>query len=277
MSARGGSARGGRAVGQSAVGQSAAEEHFRRKAGAPPRILGHRGVRALEPENTLPAFEEAARQGADGIELDVRLCGSGEVVVLHDPDLSRVTHGGDRRAAAALSYRELCRVDLGGGARAPLLSEVLAFARGRGLAVNVEVKRDVPDRLALVRAMARLLRTWDPRHALLISSFDPAMLAALGALLPATPRALLVARGHHHEGVLRLAGALGVLAVHLDRTLTTSARVSVLQRRGVMVNVWTVNDMAEACSLAALGVDGLITDAPRQIREAVEASPRGGA
>ncbi|AKT38952.1 glycerophosphodiester phosphodiesterase [Chondromyces crocatus] len=255
-----------------------AEIRLRRPAGGPPRLLGHRGVRSVDgseapPENTLPAFEEAARQGADGIELDVRLCRSGEIVVLHDPDLGRSTRGEDPRHASDLPWAELRQVDLGGGARVPLLSEVLSFARSRSLPVNVEVKRDVPDRMALVRATARLLRSWDPRHALLLSSFDPPMLAALGLLLPYIPRALLVARDHHHEGVLRVAPVLGVMAVHLERTLSTPDRLRALQRRGFLVNIWTVNHVDEARDLASLGVDGLITDRPGCLRAAITHPP----
>ncbi|RYE94070.1 MAG: glycerophosphodiester phosphodiesterase, partial [Myxococcales bacterium] len=56
---------------------------WRRRPGQPPRIYGHRGVRGARPENTLAAFEHAAAEGADGVELDVRVCGSGELVVFH--------------------------------------------------------------------------------------------------------------------------------------------------------------------------------------------------
>lgn len=258
-----------------------AEQRFRRSArdpwaasaagaGRAPLVLGHRGVRGegAPPENTLSAFEEAAAQGADGLELDVRVCGSGEVVALHDPDLDRVTRGADARHAAALRWDELRQVDLGGD-RVPLLSEVLAFARGRRLAVNIEMKRDVPDRVAVVRATARLLRAWDPRHAVLVSSFDPFMLASFAVMAPAVPRALLVHRSRYHDAAVRLAPALGALAAHIERTIASPERIALLKRQGRVVNVWTVNDPREARDLAALGVDGLITDAPRRIRDAL--------
>ncbi|WP_438031721.1 glycerophosphodiester phosphodiesterase [Sorangium sp. So ce204] len=242
----------------------------RARATRAPLLFGHRGVRGegAPAENTLAAFEQAAAQGADGIELDVRVCGSGELVALHDPDLARVTGGADPRAAAALPWEELRRVDLRGD-RVPLLSEVLAFARGLRLAVNIEMKRDVPDRTAVVLATARLVRAWDPRHALLVSSFDPVMIASLGALVPAVPRALLVHRSRYHDTAVRLAPALGALAAHIERTIASPERIALLKRQGRVINVWTVNDPREAQDLAALGVDGLITDAPRRIRDAL--------
>jgi glycerophosphoryl diester phosphodiesterase len=224
--------------------------------------------RSSSATGALAAFEEAAAQGADAVELDVRVCGSGEVVVVHDPDLTRATGGADPRAVAALRWDELRRVDLG-GERVPLLAEVLALARARRLAVNIEMKRDVPDRPAVVLATARLLRAWDPRHAVLVSSFDPVMLTSLAVMAPHVARALLVHRSRYHDAALRLAPAVGSLAAHIERTIASPERIALLKRHARVVNVWTVNDPTEARDLAALGVDGLITDAPRRIRDAL--------
>ena len=76
---------------------------LRRPKGKRPWVLGHRGARHAAPENTLRAFDLALREGAEGVELDVRLDGSGRVVVLHDPDLSRVSSGSDQRLTHELS------------------------------------------------------------------------------------------------------------------------------------------------------------------------------
>lgn len=244
---------------------------FARAEGGRPRIIGHRGVRREGVvENTLAAFQIAADEGAEALELDVRVCASGEVVVLHDPTLERVSGGADGRAAAELSLRELARVDLPGGARVPTLAEVLAFARERRLPLNVEMKRDVPSRTAVVRAVARLLGRWDPAHPVLVSSFDPAMLSGLALLAPQVPRAVLVHRTPWHGVHAATSIPVGAAAVHIERTLTRPEMVRRLLGRGQIVNVWTVNDPREARDLAALGVDGIITDAPGETREALE-------
>jgi glycerophosphoryl diester phosphodiesterase len=88
---------------------------WRRGQRARPFIYGHRGTRRGAPENTLRAMELALSQGADGIELDVRLCGSGEVIVLHDADLERVS--GVPVAASAATLSELRVLDVGEGER----------------------------------------------------------------------------------------------------------------------------------------------------------------
>lgn len=250
-----------------------------------PLVIGHRGVRTAAataswdgwetggstepPENTLAAFEAAADRGADGVELDVRVCGSGELVVAHDPTLERVTGGADHRPIAWVPYSELRRLDLGGGAQMPLLAEVLALVRARRLYLNVEMKRDVPSRGAVVAATARLLSAVDPRQPLLVSSFDPLMLVGLGAALAGVPRALLISPDGWYPKVARLARPLAFSAIHPNRTLTRVADVAAWRRGGLLVNVWTVNSPAEARDLAAIGVDGIITDDPRPIRDAL--------
>jgi glycerophosphoryl diester phosphodiesterase len=244
---------------------------FGAEAASRPAVVGHRGVRGAAPENTMAAFEMAARAGVDAIELDVRLCRSGEVVVAHDPALDRVTSGADARLIADLSYGELRRVDVGGGERAPLLAEVLAFARARRLPVNVEIKYDVPDRPALVAAAARLLRTWDPAHPVLVSSFNPAMVAAFAPLAKGVPRALIVHRSRWTEVAFTLPRRLGMIAVHIERVLASPERVRALRAQGLLVSVWTVNDPREARDLAAIGATGIITDVPETILPALRA------
>lgn len=217
----------------------------------------------------MAAFEAAALAGADGVELDVRTCQTGELVVCHDPDLTRVTAGRDRRRIAELPYTELRRVDVGAGERVPLLSEVLGFARSRRIVVNVEMKRDVPSRTEVVRKAASLLRAWDPIHPTLVSSFDPWMLSALGILAPSVPRALLVNESWYDAISTRAAPPFRAHAIHVERTLTRPERVAHWKTR-LVVNVWTVNHPDEATDLAHLGVDGIITDFPGEIREALE-------
>jgi glycerophosphoryl diester phosphodiesterase len=233
-------------------------------------VIGHRGVRGAAPENTIAAFETALREGAQAIELDVRLCACGAIVVFHDPTLARVTHDADRRAIADLCYAELRRVDTGESGPVPLLGDALAFARTHGLWVNIEIKHDCPDRRALALSTARLLRAWDPSHPLLVSSFDPAIVLWMRALVPSIPRALLVHRDRYHPYGPWIAARLGTQAVHIERTIASPEYVRRLQAKGLIINVWTVNDAREARDLAAIGVDGLITDVPGEIRAALQ-------
>jgi glycerophosphoryl diester phosphodiesterase len=242
---------------------------FRRRSGEPPVLHGHRGVRGRCPENTMAAFERAVAEGADALELDVRPCRSGEIVVCHDPTLERVTEGRDTRAVADLDARALRGVDVGSGERVPLLADVLALARERGIALNIEMKRDVPSRTRAALGLGTMLRRAGRDHALVVSSFDPPMLALLRIYAPLVPLALLVHRGGRDEHVVHLARRPFIHAVHLESVLASREQVASLKRRGLVVAVWTVNDANEARKLSALGVDALITDEPARIRAAL--------
>src|SRR6266704_6290544 len=109
-----------------------------------PLRIAHRGASARAPENTLAAFAEAVRLGANAIELDVHLTADGVPVVIHDGTVDRTTNG--RGEVAAMTLKDLRRLDAGAwfssrfrGERIPTLEESLEFARGR-CAMNVEIK-----------------------------------------------------------------------------------------------------------------------------------------
>src|SRR5690349_22669010 len=95
-------------------------ERLARKPGAAPLVLGHRGARHASPENTHAAFELSRQEGAAGVELDVRLVKTGEIVVLHDVTFERVSRGIEKRAAEQLAWSDARSVDVGGGERLPL-------------------------------------------------------------------------------------------------------------------------------------------------------------
>jgi len=245
---------------------------FRRALGAPAHLVAHRGhsegptspdrtPHADAPlENTLDAFALAIDRGAEAVELDARVLADGTPVVFHDRDLARLTGGADDRAIASLGRDECARIELIGGARVPLLAEVLGHCRARGVAVNLELKHDSPSRTRLVRAVAGLLRAWDPSHEILLSSFDPRTLALASVACPGFPRALVVHRSSYSTGELVAAPFLGLAAVHLERTIAAPETVRSLRKRGLLVSVWTVDDPREAADLDAIGVDSLITD-----------------
>jgi glycerophosphoryl diester phosphodiesterase len=256
-------------------------------------VVGHRGGRATAPigeratppidgqdgrtwaaENTMAAFEQARREGARAIELDVRTCGSGEVVVFHDETLSRMTGLRDERRVDVVDWASLARVDLGGGARVPRLREVLGWARGAGVAVNVELKHDVPSRIALAHAAAREVA--DAQADVLLSSFDPLLLAMASARASRVPRALLTYANQPRwaDAVFRASRPPFIQAVHLERAQATAPVVGACARRGLRVGVWTVNDASEAREFVRGGVATVITDAPGRLLAAGVESAR---
>ena len=234
-----------------------------------PIVLGHRGARQRAPENTLAAFDLAAREGADGVELDVRLNGSREVIVLHDRTLARVT-AGDDRDVETVTTRELATIALMGGERIPLLRDVLHWAGQREVRVNIELKPDVSRRDWLVRRVAALAsRVPEAPARVILSSLDPSILARLHRFAPELPRAWVIAPSLDKYWREPLWPGLGTVGAHPHFSLIDQAQVAAVHRRGAVCNVWTVNETTQARQLAAWGVDGLITDDPEAIVDAV--------
>ncbi|MGO9066959.1 MAG: glycerophosphodiester phosphodiesterase [Myxococcaceae bacterium] len=233
------------------------------------RILGHRGASADAPENTLPAFELALAEGADGVELDARLCASGEVVVFHDEALDRLTGRPGRVVQTPWSTLRTLEVRTAGGrARIPLLGEVLE-ALPRTAWVNVELKAD-SGWLRLAARVARLLVEGQHQPHVVVSSFQPLCLLALGAVAPSLRRGFLIEPGHPawvESGPLALWA--GRDAVHPSERELTEERVRLWHARGREVSVWTVDEPARAKTLASWGVDSVITNRPGALRAAL--------
>jgi glycerophosphoryl diester phosphodiesterase len=238
-----------------------------------PLVLGHRGASADAPENTLAAFRAALEQGADGFELDVWRCGSGEAVVIHDADAMRT--GQSPRAVAGSTLRRLRELDVGrwrgdafAGERIPTLDEVLkAFPAA---IVNVELKSArVPD-LGLPVEVVRTLRQHGAEPRVVVSSFSATLLAAFRALAPDVATGFLVAPGAiawaRAEAAVR---AIRPTAIHLSRELATGQRLAAWAAGGVRVLVWTVDDPVEVERLARFGVAAVVSNRPGVAREAV--------
>ena len=237
-----------------------------RAAGARPLLYGHRGASTLVLENTLGAFARARADGADGIELDVRLTADGELAVFHDEDLARIA--GRPGRVADMPWRELAAVPLPGGERIPCLDQVLAETEP--LRVNVEIKQPGWRRLRdVVNRVAASVERAGARDRVILSSFDPAAVALARRATAIECGLLFHARQRRPLRRAWLAPLIRPHALHPDRVLVDAAAVARWRSRGYAINVWTVDDPAELRRLAALGVDGIITNDPAAARAAL--------
>ncbi len=224
--------------------------------------IAHRGFAETHPENTLAAVRAAGGDGpagdthtrtdagptADAVEVDIRRCGSGELVVIHDETVDRVTDGTGRVADHTLAQLRDLAV-LGTGAGVPTLAEVFGAAT---VPLNVELKERGLAGDALERAAETGVDAW-------YSAFDP--VAAEELREHGGEAALLVAEDPRES--LDRARRLDCAAVHPHHSLCDAGFVERAQAAGLAVNAWTVRSRETAAGLAAAGVDGLIADAAR--------------
>ncbi len=239
-----------------------------------PLIFAHRGARDVAPENTLAAFQAALEADADGVELDVTCCATGEIVIMHDDTVDRTTDGASR--VADLSFSALRALDAGAwfgpafaGQRVPTLEEALTLCAGR-LRVNIEIKRHArraPGGEGIEARIAEMVRARGLQEQVIISSFDPLILARMRRAAPELPLGLLYDDKSPPPVVRHASLALLKLdALHPRYNIVDEAFMRRARRRGWRVNVWTVNEPDAMRAMIALGVDAIITDHPARLR-----------
>lgn len=223
--------------------------------------FAHRGVMALQPENTMSAFRLALDTGADGIETDVHLTKDGELVLIHDETLERTTDGSGLVSSYTLD--ELRRFNAGVRSSQqeviPTLQELLELVRGESIRLNLEVKTDV---LRYVGIESRLLDTIessgiDPSR-VLFSSFNHETIHRLKKMRPDIEAAILLAQPLYD--IVGYLESVGADSVHPHINRITDEEIRWLQRHGVPVRPYTIKTDAQLERCQALGVDAIFVN-----------------
>jgi glycerophosphoryl diester phosphodiesterase len=253
------------------------------ESAAAPRILvhGHRGARALRPENTLAAFEYAIQAGVDVLELDLAVTKDNVLVASHDPVLPEAicTGGSGTRVIREMTLEQLRRWDCGAtrnpqypkqqavpGTRVPSLDEVFALAPRGSFHFNIETKIDPkqPQYTPPPEEFARLLVDVIRRHKLekraIIQSFDFRTLRAARKLAAEIPRAALYMGLPRDLVAMTREAEATMLSPHF--LLVTKAVVDQAHAAGFPVVPWTANEPAQWDKLIGAGVDAIISDDP---------------
>jgi glycerophosphoryl diester phosphodiesterase len=261
-------------------------------------LQGHRGARGYAPENSLPGFEHALTLGVTTFELDVGITGDGVVVIHHDrrlnPDVARGTDGRWIAAPAPLikdlSFDELRRYDVGrirpgseyaqrfphqkpiDGTRVPALSELLERYRTGSVRFNIELKLlpEAPDETlppdAFVRAVVHVVRKAGVEKRCTLQSFDWRAVKAVEREAPEVATAYLTEREASDPGKV---GAAGGRTWSPDFRALDAASAAAARRLGLRLIPWTVNEPDDIARMLRLGVDGLISDYPDRVRDAL--------
>jgi glycerophosphoryl diester phosphodiesterase len=231
-----------------------------------PIIFAHRGASAHAPENTLAAFELAAKQGAPAIEFDVKLTSDHQVIIIHDQTLNRTTNGSG--AVTKQTLAALRDLDAGSwksaefrGEKIPLLDEVLETV-GKKVLMNIELTNYATPFDGLVTEVVALVKKHGLQERIIFSSFYFTNLLTAHRLLPTVPCGQLILEGNQGWMQRTTARFMNLEAEHPYITDVTTELVQRLHAGGRRVHVWTVNEPADMRRLCACGVDGIFTDDP---------------
>jgi glycerophosphoryl diester phosphodiesterase len=219
-------------------------------------VIGHRGAKGYEPENTLKSFRRAIALGVDWVELDVWTL-EGDSLVFHDHSLSRTTNGHGFIDESSLEY--VRSLDAGGGEQVPLLQEVLDCCAGH-VRVNIELKGPSSHNPAVAIAQSYIQSGKFTYEDFLFSSFDHSELEACKCL-DSTLRIAALLYGRPYR-VLQALTELEVYSVHQALEFTSKEFAEEVRRAGFPLYVYTANEEADILRMRDLGIDGVFCDFP---------------
>ncbi len=216
------------------------------------KIMGHRGAKAYEPENTLRSIRRALKLGVQAVEIDVHVSRDGHLVVIHDATVDRTTNGTGR--VADLTWEALRRLDAGLGERLPSLEEVVALVRGRA---HLFVEMKDPGAVGLLADFFAARHLFAEAH--VISFWHPAV-KALRRQEPRCRTGVLFV-GCPVEPVA-LALAADAEALVLNYQYVTAELIEAARQANLMVAVWNIDTVAELRPILPLQPDYIGSNAP---------------
>jgi len=232
-------------------------------------IVAHRGVPTQAPENTVASFQRALDLGADAIELDVRLTADRVPVVYHYFQLEENTSA--RGAIFDFSFEQLQQVrvfpkhNLGGtDSRISSLIEILEIFAGK-IGLEIEIKGPEAEAPEIIGEILLSYQSgWDRME---ITSYEPALLLAIQRICPGIPADLLFPRSQNWMTpevvqylALHTARLAGARAVHLHPSQLSADTVASIQRQGIDIHAWDVNDEQSLELIASLEIPRICTD-----------------
>ena len=235
-------------------------------------VLAHRGASGYAPENTMIAFQKAIDLKADGFELDVQMTKDGEIVVIHDETIDRTSDG--KGWVKDFTFEELRKYNYNkthpefDHADIPTMREVFELVKPTNLVINIEIKTGIifypieEKLLALTKEMGMEDRVF-------YSSFNHYTVKKIHQLDPATTVGFLYADGP--IDMPEYGTKHGVNALHPALyNLQYPGFVEECKKRGLALNVWTVNEEQYVKMCMEVQVDSVITNYPDMARRVLE-------
>jgi glycerophosphoryl diester phosphodiesterase len=222
--------------------------------------IGHRGAKGYVAENTLESIQKAIDFGVDGIEIDVHLCASGELVVFHDFTLDRMTNGTGE--VSKKSLQELKQLKVNGQYAIPTLDEVLDLIDKKCL-LNVELKgMHTASKTCEILQKYIKEKSWKYSD-FIVSSFQHHELEDVFKLDKNIQLGVLT-KASITEAI-EFAETIKAYAIHPNFALLTSENVKLAQDLGYKMFTWTVNDVQTIKRMKSYKVDGIISDVPDRL------------
>ncbi|MGL6226922.1 MAG: glycerophosphodiester phosphodiesterase [Thermoguttaceae bacterium] len=235
--------------------------------------VAHRGASFLQPENTIPAYQRAIADQANGAECDVYMTQNGVVVLSHDQSTKR-TLGGQERDITKMNFEEFSQLDAGSwkgpefcGIRPPSLDEYLKILKGTTCYPVVEIKME-----GIEQQVLDVIRDNEMLHETTIISFSPHVVRKIRQLEPPISVAFLYSESlkvpaqqeseRLTQQLIALANELDTNILDLNHHLLSETLIKNLQSAGLHIWCWTVDDPTRMKTLLDWGVESVTTNRP---------------
>ncbi|USK69108.1 glycerophosphodiester phosphodiesterase [Peribacillus asahii] len=233
-------------------------------------IIAHRGAASTHPENTMGAFIEAQRVGADGIEVDVQLSADGEVVIIHDEKLNRTTGAKGYVKDWKLSDLKKLNASFGHKAKSvfekiPTLVELFDWLQTNQLSCIIELKNTVFEYPGLEEKVIQLIRMYGFENRVILASFNHYSLVYCYRLAPDIETA-----PNYREGIFMpwiYAKSIAAKGIHPQFRAAHDVIIKESLDAGMAIRPYTINTEEQMKHFFEKGCSGIITDDPKLAKQ----------
>ena len=214
-------------------------------------------------ENTIESVKKAIELNVDGIEIDVFKSKTGELVVYHDPFLSRLSNS--NAFIEQISLDSIKKVELIGGFSIPSLEEIVDIIPEK-IFLNIELKgKDTANETNKI--IINYLNKYNlPTSKFIISSFIWDELKKIRSINKDVPIAILVDSLYKIDDAIKLAKQINAVALNPNNKFITRGIVNKIQSNNIKVYPYTINTPKNIRRIRSMGVDAIITDYPERIK-----------
>lgn len=241
----------------------------------PPKLIGHRGVKNLSPENTLDSIILANSLGLKWIEVDVKISKDLKPILLHDDTLDRTTNG--KGFPIDYDYDELRKLDAGSffydyttNIYIPTLKDILLFCVKKNMGINIELKPNIGFESANVEAISKVLKNFDLKDKYYFSSFDLKSLILMKQLMPESNYGFLIHefdKDFSLNKILSICKKYNFVCCGFNKNIIDYNILSSMKSNNLITTVYSEKNLnlKEVEHLWSMGVNSIFTDDPSDV------------
>ena len=256
------------------------------------KIHGHRGARGMLPENTLAAFKYAIENKIDVLELDLQMTKDKEIVIYHNKNINTDICNGISKPIKTLSLQEIKEYDCGSkknvnfseqqpvsGEKIPSFIELIKLIQSeykyKTIEMNIEIKTekslDTDDEVyEFSNKLIDIIHKYNITNNVIIQSFDVRALKNIKEIDSSIKTSYLIKELPSLDNLIKISKQLGVKIISPEYKLMNKNIVTKLHENGFEVLPWTINDINISKKNIEYGVDGIITDYPKQLKDYID-------